>query len=109
MLVLRLGFTLHAWRSRLTILSPRWLRPPAITESIRLDPPGAESRTAPVSPDGGRLLCRLQRSRRAFSGAGRLGLPEVQGGLVGRVGLGEPEKLGQPGHGQHAPEVRRRV
>ena len=32
------------------------IAPPAITGSIRLDPPGAESWTAPVSPDGGRLL-----------------------------------------------------
>jgi hypothetical protein len=60
MLVLRLVFTLCACSSfdrgccfsfRLSVIAP-----PAITEWIRLDPPGAESLTTPVAPDGGRRL-----------------------------------------------------
>jgi hypothetical protein len=56
MLVVRQRLTLIV-SPRVSSTKPSVIAPPAITEWIRLDPPGAESWTAPVSPDGGRLLC----------------------------------------------------
>src|SRR5690348_3389643 len=92
--------------------------PPAITEPIRLDPPGAESPDDPRLSDGGRLyppndpaILELWLPLCPFHPL--LCKPQLQdhGALDGDVVrlLGQPEQIAEAGYDQHSSEARGRV